>query len=165
MTRRLPLGTFSGMTNKQQLFVDEYLTDLNATQAAIRAGYSKKTAQVIGAENLAKPVIGDAIRTALKERRQRTEITQDRVLEELAMIAFAPGIEERLEQLKMSDQLVALDKIAKHLGMFIERVHHSGEIATTAREMDDGELLERGYQLMNRLAASMGGSITNGAEP
>ena len=75
------------MTAKQQLFVDEYLIDLNATQAAIRAGYSEKTAQAIGAENLTKPIVSEAIAEALKSRSERTEITQDRVLEKLAALA------------------------------------------------------------------------------
>lgn len=73
---------------KQQRFVDEYLIDLNATQAAIRAGYSARTAAAIGAENLTKPEIAEAIAAAMNERAKRTEITQDRVLQELARIAF-----------------------------------------------------------------------------
>ena len=68
------------MTPKQQRFVDEYLIDLNATQAAIRAGYSEKTAQVIGSENLSKPMIAAAVAAAQAERSERTEITQDYVL-------------------------------------------------------------------------------------
>ena len=77
------------LTPKQQRFVDEYLIDLNATQAAIRAGYSAKTAAVIGNENLIKPYIADAIAKAQAERSERTEITQDMVLQELAKIGFA----------------------------------------------------------------------------
>lgn len=73
---------------KQAQFVNEYLVDLNATQAAIRAGYSKKTAHAIGVENLNKPLIKAAIEKALREREKRTEVTQDRVVEELAKIAF-----------------------------------------------------------------------------
>ena len=73
---------------KQKLFCDEYLIDLNATQAAIRAGYSRKTAQQIGAENLLKPVIASYISKRMKDREQRTEITQDMVLRELAKIGF-----------------------------------------------------------------------------
>ena len=59
------------LTPKQQLFVEEYLIDLNATQAAIRAGYSKKTAQVIGAENLSKPMVAAAIAEAQLRRSKR----------------------------------------------------------------------------------------------
>lgn len=58
----------AGLTDKQQRFVDEYLIDLNATQAAIRAGYSEKTANEIGAENLAKPSIAKAIAEAQAKR-------------------------------------------------------------------------------------------------
>ncbi|MFK0377834.1 terminase small subunit [Pandoraea sp. NPDC090278] len=76
------------LTKKQQRFVDEYLIDLNATQAAIRAGYSEKTAYAIGAENLSKPQISEAVAERMKDRERRTEITQDRVLQELARIAF-----------------------------------------------------------------------------
>ena len=77
------------LTAKQQRFVDEYLIDLNATQAAIRAGYSEKTAFSIGTENLRKPLIQKAIQQRKQAREQRTEITQDRVIQELAAIGFA----------------------------------------------------------------------------
>lgn len=73
---------------KQRRFVEEYLVDLNATQAAIRAGYSRKTAASIGEENLRKPEIQAAIKAAMTARQERTEITQDRVIAELAKIAF-----------------------------------------------------------------------------
>lgn len=76
------------LTAKQKRFVEEYLVDLNATQAAIRAGYSQDTARSIGCENLTKPDIQDAINEAVEERSKRVEITQDMVLRELAMIAF-----------------------------------------------------------------------------
>lgn len=76
------------LTKKQQLFVDEYLIDLNATQAAIRAGYSVDTAREIGCENLTKPNIQQAIAKAMAERSKRTGINQDRVVLELAKIAF-----------------------------------------------------------------------------
>ena len=65
---------------KQQRFVDEYLVDLNATQAAIRAGYSQNSARQIGDENLSKPVIAAAVAKAKKERSERTEIDADWVL-------------------------------------------------------------------------------------
>lgn len=77
------------LTGKQQRFVEEYLVDLNATQAAVRAGYSPKTAEAIGYENLRKPQIREAIEQARAERSERTEITQDMVLRELAAIGFA----------------------------------------------------------------------------
>ena len=76
------------LTAKQQRFVDEYLIDLNATQAAIRAGYSPSTANEQGAQNLVKLSISNAINQPLAERSRRTGISQDRVLRELAKIAF-----------------------------------------------------------------------------
>lgn len=76
------------LTEKQQRFVDEYLIDLNATQAAIRAGYSSATAKDIGCENLAKPNIRAHIARAMAERSKRTGINQDRIIRELARIAF-----------------------------------------------------------------------------
>jgi len=149
------------LTAKQDRFVEEYLVDLNATQAALRAGYSEKTARSIGAENLSKPDIEKAIADALEARRLRTEITQDRVLEELAAIAFAPLPEVR--EVKMSDRLVALDKLAKHLGMFTERHHHTGEVTTSVRDLSDEELVARARQLADRLG--LGPPAWNGGAP
>lgn len=76
------------MTKKQKRFVQEYLIDLNATQAAIRAGYSPDTAGSIGNENMKKPEIKAAIDKAEAERSKRTGINQDRVLQEIAKLAF-----------------------------------------------------------------------------
>ena len=76
------------MTKKQKTFCDEYLIDLNATQAAIRAGYSSKTADRIGPELLGKTCIQENIAKAMAERSKRTGISQDRVIQELARIAF-----------------------------------------------------------------------------
>ncbi len=74
------------LTAKQQRFVVEYLIDLNATQAAIRAGYSKRTAGQIGDENLKKPQIAQAIKEAMDSRNQRTQINADYVLNRLVEI-------------------------------------------------------------------------------
>lgn len=69
------------LTPKQERFVQEYLIDLNATQAAIRAGYSAKTAKVIGSENLTKPAIADAINARQTKTAAKLEITQEYVLQ------------------------------------------------------------------------------------
>ena len=76
------------MTKKQKRFIEEYLIDLNATQAAIRAGYSPDTAKSIGSENLTKPDIKVRIAKAMAERSRRTGVNADRVVMELAKIAF-----------------------------------------------------------------------------
>jgi phage terminase small subunit len=77
------------LTPKQEIFIREYLVDLNATQAAIRAGYSKKTAEAIGLENLGKPRIKEAIQIAMEERSENTEITAEKVLQRWWDIATA----------------------------------------------------------------------------
>lgn len=81
------------MTKKQKLFVEEYLVDLNATQAAIRAGYSPDTAKAIGSENLTKPDIRAHIDKAMAERSKRTGVNADRVVMELAKIAFINAVD------------------------------------------------------------------------
>lgn len=77
------------LTPKQQQFVREYLIDFNATQAAIRAGYSPKTAQVIGAENLKKPMVAAEIQRLGQKTAQKLEITRESIMQELAAIGFA----------------------------------------------------------------------------
>ncbi|MCD8356269.1 MAG: terminase small subunit [Clostridia bacterium] len=76
------------MTEKQKRFVEEYLIDLNATQAAIRAGYSPKTAEQEGYKLVQKSSVSEAIAKAKAERSRRTGISQDRVIQELAKVAF-----------------------------------------------------------------------------
>ena len=135
------------LTPKQAMFVQEYLIDLNATQAAIRAGYSPHTAHRIGNENVNKPAIKAAIDDAMDARAARTLISQDRVMRELARIAFADPADvvdkigrvrnihdltpdERASvksvrilsdgtiEVQAWDKLGALEKIMKHHGMF-----------------------------------------------
>ena len=107
------------MTAKQQRFCDEYLIDLNATQAAIRAGYSEKTARKIGQENLTKPDIQEYIQKRKADRVERTEVTQDMVLRELALIAFsnaadyAKVIEKELTQEIEGSEIPVLDAEGK----------------------------------------------------
>lgn len=210
------------LTDKQRRFVDEYLVDLNATQAAIRAGYSEKTASRIGPELLGKTCVSEAIQDGIKARSERTQITADMVLQkwwDLANVdanelveyrrdncrhcwgighayqwteaefeaadkeaadkgsrpptdeggyGFVPtrepnpecpecagdgrgkihvhdtrrlkgaaralyaGVHQGKDGLKvlLEDRSKALDNVAKHLGMFKERIEHSGEIKT-----------------------------------
>ena len=76
------------LTPKQQRFVDEYLIDLNATQAAIRAGYSAQTANEQGSRLLTNVSVEAAIKRSIAERSRRTGVTADRVIMELAKIGF-----------------------------------------------------------------------------
>lgn len=77
------------LNERQQRFCDEYLIDLNATQAAIRAGYSEKTAYSMGQRLLKNVEVQNYIQSRKQDRVERTEITQDMVLKELALIAFS----------------------------------------------------------------------------
>lgn len=107
------------LTDKQKRFCDEYLIDLNATQAAIRAGYSEKTAYRTGADNLRKPQIEEYIAKRQKELSRSTEITQERVIKELALIAFSNNADyahvvEKKMQVEAGGALVdVLDKDGK----------------------------------------------------
>lgn len=76
------------LTAKQQRFCDEYLIDLNATQAAIRAGYSPRTAEQAASRLLTIVKVSDEIAREMAERSKRTGINQDRVVKELAKLAF-----------------------------------------------------------------------------
>ncbi len=82
------------MTIKQKRFCEEYLIDLNATQAAIRAGYSPKTAYSIGSDLLKVPEVRAHIEKAQADRSKRTGVNADRVIRELARVAFlnAPDV-------------------------------------------------------------------------
>ena len=82
-----------GLKPKEQRFVDEYMIDLNGTQAAIRAGYSAESARQIAYEILTKPYIQVAIAEARKAQQERTQITADRWLQEVALIALADSRE------------------------------------------------------------------------
>jgi len=77
------------MNPKQERFCEEYIIDLNATQAAKRAGYSEKTANEQGSQLLAILSIQERIQELIKERSEKTKITAERVLEELALIGFS----------------------------------------------------------------------------
>lgn len=196
------------LTAKQARFVDEYLVDLNATQAAIRAGYSEKTAYSVGHENLSKPEISLAIEKRRAKLAAKVEITQERVLEELAKIGFAdirkavkwgseliycqgedaaeesgdPVIQNGVAllnsadldestaaaiaeiskskdgalKIKFHDKKGALDSIGRHLGMFKDRVEHTGKDGgpIQTRNLDDETLKARIAELTAKFTAS-----------
>lgn len=100
------------LTKKNEVFCDEYLIDLNATQAAIRAGYSVESAGSIGSELLKKPEIRARIDRAMAERSKRTGINADRVLLELGKIAFVNAI----DVINMTDATVLTDAFPRRHG-------------------------------------------------
>ncbi len=98
------------LRKKQEKFCHEYVIDLNATQAAIRAGYSKHTAKEMGYEHLTKPHIQDFISELQAETRDRTLVTVDFVINGIKDIA-EDGEQE-------NNRLKAFDMLGKHLGVY-----------------------------------------------
>lgn len=106
------------LTPKQQRFVDAYLINPVATQAAIEAGYSEKTAYSIGCENLSKPEIKKAIEKGNQERSKRTEVTKDKVLKEIANNAFKVASDLTDSEMKHSSKAKYLDMLCKCMGLY-----------------------------------------------
>ena len=119
-----PLAGQAMTTAKQQRFIDEYLIDFNATQAAIRAGYSQDTAKQQGSRLLSNVDVRAAIDDAIRERSSRALLSQDAVLLGLLEEARHTG-----DGSSHSARVSAWAHIGKHLGMFIDRVHATGQQA------------------------------------
>lgn len=103
------------LTAKQRVFVSEYLIDLNATQAAIRAGYSEKNADKIGSELLGKTRIKEEIEARLQEREKSNKVTAEKVIAELAKIAFANGA-DYARVVEKTGRRVILDEKGEKIG-------------------------------------------------
>jgi phage terminase small subunit len=164
------------MNARQARFVAEYLVDLNATQAAIRAGYSPATAKQMGTENLSKPVIKHAIEVEQAKSLAATGLTRERVLEEMRRLAFADmrgffnedgslkairemnaeqgsqlaGLEviiknaeagdghmDRVHKFKLWDKTRALEQLAKHFGLLVDKVEHSGGLEISWKDTEE----------------------------
>ncbi len=107
------------LTDKQKMFVKEYLVDLNATQAAIRSGYSKDTATQIGSENLSKPYIREAIDEEIRYREIHAEVSVEYVLRNLKKIVDRCVNEETFDSAGANR---SLELLGKHLRLFTDRV-------------------------------------------
>ena len=122
------------LTEKQKRFCDEYLISLNATQAAIKAGYSKKTARTMGAENLAKPNVKGYIDERLEKIKDKkiadideimqglTSIFRNEVKEEIPLMC-GDGVQELTKkEVSIKDRIKAGELLGKRYGMFTDRV-------------------------------------------
>lgn len=147
------------LTPKQDLFVKEYLIDLNATQAAIRAGYSEKTAYSQGQRLLKDVEIAQAIQLRRDQLSEKVEVSQERIVSEYAKMAFydpaqlaghpmngpgdIPTLPEDVRRaivgwgwdkagnftIKLADKNAALTNLGRHLGMFTDKVETTGTMA------------------------------------
>lgn len=122
------------LTPKQQTFVDEYIISGNATQAAIKAGYSKKTARFVGAENLTKPNIKVELEKRNAEIKSQKTMDMQEVMERLAAIARGETIEQQVTnkgtvvevEPKTSDQIRAMELIGKRYGAWTDKKEVTG---------------------------------------
>ena len=130
----------ANLTPKQQRFVEEYLIDLNATQAAIRSGYSEKTAKEIGSENLTKPNIAKAIAEAQEKLSNKAQVTVEMVVQ--GLLNEAKDLSEGSTQ---SARVSAWAHLGKHLGIFKDKIEHTGanggpiDLSLKVVFEDDGE--------------------------
>lgn len=126
----------SKLTTKQQMFVDEYLVDLNATRAAIRAGYSEKTAEFQASRLLKNVKIEKMLSIRMKARERRTAITHDKVLEDIERIKqdamqLVPDKDGNMTMANHSAALKAAELQGRHLGMFNYKIEVAGTISIT----------------------------------
>ena len=151
------------LSDKQQRFIEEYLVDLNATQAAIRAGYSEKTAQQIGSENLSKPFIAESIQKAFEDRSKRTQIDQDYVLNaiketversmklEPIVSANEDGEAVTTNLYNANAALKGCELLGKHLKLFTEKIEHSGGVSMADGLKKIGEAVKGNPELDKQL--------------
>jgi len=161
----------AGLTDKQQKFCEEYMIDLNATQAAIRAGYKEHSATAIGCENLGKPDISNRIAELRLEQTDRTGITADSILLRLNQVADRCMQAEPVMEFDHDDKCMvetgeykfehsgankALELLGKNKGLFVEKRELSGpdggpiqtQSAVIATEMDPAQAAEIYAELM-----------------
>lgn len=149
------------LTARQRRFVDEFMVDHNATQAAIRAGYSKKTARQTGTENLSKPAISEAIAKREQRVAKKLEVTVDSLAAELE--------EARALAVKSKQSSAAVQATmgkAKLFGLGVEnrRVTGTMQIVTITPKHLDGltedelALLEAAYPVLQKLGLVGGDS-------
>ena len=123
------------LTDKQKQFCKEYLIDLNATQAAVRAGYSHKTAYSIGQENLTKPEIANYVQSLMDKRSKKTEITADYVLE---------VIQETMEKSRQDDDkqntYKGAELLGKHLKLFTDRIDVDAKVKYSFLDMVEDDI-------------------------
>ena len=136
----------SSLTPKQQRFVEEYLVDLNATQAAIRAGYSARTAQEQSARLLSKVMVQQEIQAGRVKLSERTMRTAADVMADIGRVR-ASAMQKVIDpqsgaeiMVSYKDAIKALELEGKHLGAFVDRVELTGKDRGPVQTLDVGKL-------------------------
>ena len=137
---------------KQKKFCQEYIKDFNATQAAIRSGYSKKTAKVIGYENLTKPYIRDYLASLIAKQAEKAEITVQEIIQDLKKLK-----DRCMQEIEVRDKEGnpigeykfdsaganrSLELLGKHLAMFTDKINVDGALKTISSDEVIKKILE-----------------------
>lgn len=146
-------GNIAGLNEKQKKFIEEYVICLNATEAAKKAGYSKKTAYSIGQENLKKPEIKKAINEYLKKIQDEKIADAKEVMEHLTRVLRGEQMEETIviegqgngiskarkikKEISPKDRLKAAELLGKRYGLFNDKLEHSGEVKAVVLQGSD----------------------------
>lgn len=129
-------GAVATLPARQERFCQEYLVDLNGTQAAVRAGYSAKSARAQAAQLLANLNVARRVQALQAEAAKRNQVSIDEVVDKLRQ-AHSEAVGAR----QFGPAVRALELLGKTLGMFVERQHHTQELARNS--MSDSEVLRR----------------------
>jgi len=130
------------LTNKQNKFCQEYIIDLNATQAAIRAGYSKNTARIIGSENLTKPDIQQKLAELQAETAKRNEVNVDMIIVELKELGFS-----NIADFMYDGKMLPLAEVEK------DRLKAVSQVKLTRTSNDDSERETIEFKFYDKLSA------------
>jgi phage terminase small subunit len=137
------------LSPKRQRFVAEYLKDMNATQAAIRAGYSEKTARSIGSELLTIPDVAAAVAAGRERIAGRLELSAEKVLRDLEDVR-----ERAMRAEQFAPAVRAIELCGKHLGMFVERTENNTNL--TVADAVDRPVRETRDQWIARRSKELG---------
>lgn len=155
------MGKSGPLTDKQETFCQEYLKDLNATQAATRAGYSEKTANEQGARLLANVSVAARVKELMALREKRTQITADKVLQDIEEIKIRcmqgepvldkEGMPTGEWKFEAHAALKACELQGKHLKLFTDKVEQTSDVNITAEiKIDATDLSERISQIKGK---------------
>ena len=145
----------NSITERQLRFCEEYTKDCNATQAAIRAGYSPRSAHQIGYENLRKPEIQERLGKLQEETARRNEVTLDEIINDLRRLR-----DEAFETGSYGAAARAIELLGKTIGAYRDRVDNRTDVTPTVASLFGKGLTEGAgqsrFQYLARIASKCG---------